>query len=129
MVVDTSCLPDPARTSANVLSPGIGIARFVRTVRLGNDPSSAMRRSMRYVCSIEPSPNRMYGGSLPSASASSGITSCRYRRSRNTRSWSTVIFLIWWVALRPSTSGPRVHPLMVLARMTVGAPVCSVAAS
>ncbi len=38
------------------------------------------------------------------------------------RSWSAVIFLIWWVALRPSTSGPSVQPLIVLARMTVGAP-------
>ena len=44
------------------------------------------------------------------------------------RSWSVVIFLIWWVALRPSTSGPSVQPLIVLARMTVGAPGCSVAA-
>ena len=33
-----------------------------------------------------------------------------------------VIFLIWWVALRPSTSGPSVQPLIVLARITVGAP-------
>ena len=34
-----------------------------------------------------------------------------------------VISLIWWVALRPSTSGPSVHPLIVFARITVGAPV------
>jgi len=43
-------------------------------------------------------------------------------------SWSVVIFLIWWVALRPSTSGPSVQPLIVLARITVGAPGDSVAA-
>ena len=35
-------------------------------------------------------------------------------------SWARVIFLIWWVALRDSISGPSVHPLMVLARITVG---------
>ena len=52
----------------------------------------------------------------------------RCSRSRRRRSWSVVIFLIWWVALRPSTSGPSVQPLIVLARMTVGAPGCSVAA-
>ena len=40
----------------------------------------------------------------------------------------SVSFLIWWVALRPSTSAPSVQPLIVLARMTVGAPACSVAA-
>ena len=34
-----------------------------------------------------------------------------------------VIFLIWWVALRPSISGPSVQPLIVLARMAVGAPL------
>ena len=39
-----------------------------------------------------------------------------------------VIFLIWWVALRASISGPSVQPLIVLARMTVGAPSCSTAA-
>ncbi|MGH9108941.1 MAG: hypothetical protein ACRDY3_05665 [Acidimicrobiales bacterium] len=42
-------------------------------------------------------------------------------------SWAFVIFLIWWVALRASIWGPSVHPLIVLARMAVGAPFCSVA--
>ena len=39
------------------------------------------------------------------------------------RSWALVIFLIWWVALRASISGPSVQPLIVLARITVGAPL------
>ena len=34
-----------------------------------------------------------------------------------------VIFLIWWVALRPSISGPSVQPFTVLARITVGRPL------
>ena len=50
------------------------------------------------------------------------------RRSRNTRSSSSLSFLAWWVMFRASTPRPRVQPLTVLARMTVGAPVNSVAA-
>ena len=42
-------------------------------------------------------------------------------------SCALVIFLIWWVAFLASISGPSVHPLIVLARIAVGAPVCSVA--
>ena len=38
------------------------------------------------------------------------------------RIWSLVIFLIWWVELRPSKPGPSVQPLTVLARITVGRP-------
>src|SRR5438477_574495 len=45
----------------------------------------------------------------------------RNSRSRNVLSSSSVIFLIWCVALRASKSGPSVQPLIVLARMTVGA--------
>ena len=37
-------------------------------------------------------------------------------------SCAAVIFLIWWVALRPSNPGPSVQPLIVFARMTVGSP-------
>ena len=48
------------------------------------------------------------------------MSSVRYSRSRRVRSCALVIFLIWWVALRASISGPSVHPLIVLARMTVG---------
>ena len=43
-------------------------------------------------------------------------------------SWSVVIFLIWWVALRASSPSPSVQPLMVLAKITVGRSVASTAA-
>ena len=39
-----------------------------------------------------------------------------------------VSFFIWWVALRALEAPPSVQPLMVLARITVGWPMCSVAA-
>jgi hypothetical protein len=64
-------------------------------------------------------------GAIPSSSAASGIS--MYKRSRSFFSWSGVIFLIWCVALRASKSLPSVHPLIVLARMTVGVPSCSIA--
>ena len=65
------------------------------------------------------------GGSTAAASpssADSGISSWRYSRSRRRSSCSLFIFLIWWVALRPSMSGPSVQPLIVLHRIAVGAP-------
>ncbi len=55
------------------------------------------------------------------------MSSVMYRRSRSARTCALVIFLIWCVALRASISGPSVQPLIVLARMTVGEPFCSVA--
>jgi len=39
-----------------------------------------------------------------------------------------VIFLIWWVAFRPSKPSPSVQPFTVLARMTDGMSVVSAAA-
>ena len=38
-------------------------------------------------------------------------------------------FFIWWVALRPSKFGPRVQPLTVCARITVGWPLWALAAA
>jgi hypothetical protein len=41
---------------------------------------------------------------------------------------SRLSFFIWWLAMRPSKLVPSVQPFTVLARITVGWPVCSVAA-
>ena len=74
-----------------------------------------------YWYSMESGAGTKYGGSSAWIE-SSGISSCRYRRSRSATSWAFVIFLIWCVELRPSKPSPSVQPLTVLARMTVGAP-------
>ena len=122
IVVLTSCLPEPARISSNGLSLGIEIGRRARVDRFGIEPSSALRRSIMYWYSIESWLGRKYGGSSASI-ADSGISSCRYSRSRRATSCSLVIFLIWCVELRPSKPGPSVQPLIVLARITVGRPL------
>jgi hypothetical protein len=49
-------------------------------------------------------------------------------RSRKIFSSASESFFAWWVMFRASTPGPSVQPLTVLARITVGAPRCSVAA-
>jgi hypothetical protein len=72
-------------------------------------------------------PGWKYGGRYGSASRVASEMS-RYSRSRNAFRSSRVSFFIWCVALRPSKLEPSVQPLMVFARMTVGCPVCSVAA-
>ncbi len=59
MVVDTSCLPDPASTSSKGLSSGRPSGRLVRTTRAGSGPSRALRRPIMYSCSSEPSSKRM----------------------------------------------------------------------
>lgn len=41
---------------------------------------------------------------------------------------STVSFFIWWLAFFDAKPSPRVWPLTVWARMTVGAPLNSTAA-
>jgi hypothetical protein len=66
IVVLTSCLPEPARSSANGASAGISIERRARVERLGSEPSSALRRSIMYWYSIESSLGRKYGGSSAS---------------------------------------------------------------
>ena len=55
IVVDTSWLPEPPRSSANGLSPGSSSGRLARVVRRGSDPPSALRRSIMYWNSIESS--------------------------------------------------------------------------
>ena len=45
IVVDTSCLPDPASTSSNGLSSGIASGLRMFTRRSGTGPSSVLRRS------------------------------------------------------------------------------------
>ena len=121
MVVLTACVPEPASNSANAAGSGRSSGLRVRTRRWGSGPSSARRRSIMYWNSTESSFGRKYGGSSPS-SMDSGISSSRWSRARISSSWSFVSFLIWWVALRPSTPDPSVHPLIVLQRMTVGLP-------
>jgi hypothetical protein len=54
--------------------------------------------------------------------------SSRNSRSRNVFNASEDSFFIWCTALRASKSGPSVQPLIVWARITVGAPCDSVAA-
>ncbi|MXW89382.1 MAG: hypothetical protein F4Z54_07650 [Acidimicrobiaceae bacterium] len=65
---------------------------------------------------------------MPSARSSSAISFSMCSRDRSSINCEVVIFLIWWVALRPSKPCPRVHPLIVLARMTVGWSLTSTAA-
>ena len=108
--------------SANGVGPGSMSGLRALVVRFGIDPSSARRRSIMYWYSTESSDGRKYGGTSAS-SASSGISSWRYSRSRIALSCTAVSFLIWWVALRPSTSGPSVQPFTVLHRMAVGLPL------
>ena len=76
IVVDTACPPEPARSSANGLSSGWPSGRRAVVVRLGIEPSSALRRSIMYWYSIESCAGRKYGGCSASI-ASSGISSCR----------------------------------------------------
>ena len=83
IVVLTSCLPDPARISSNGLSLGSEMGRRVLVERFGSEPSSALRRSIMYWYSIESWLGRKYGGSSAWI-ADSGISSWRYRRSRQT---------------------------------------------
>ena len=122
IVVLTGNSPDPIRSSWKTSSAGSESGRFTATRRVGITPPSAFRRSIMYWYSIESSLGLKYGGSS-SSSDSDGISSWRWRRSRNSSNWSRVIFLIWCVALRPSKPGPNVHPLTVLHRMTVGRPL------
>ena len=112
----------PASNSLSTASPGAG-SGVARTTRLGIAPPSARRRSIRYSTSGDVGPGWKYGASL---SLASGIGS--WMRSRKTRSSFSESFFAWCVMLRASTPGPRVQPLTVLARMTVGAPLYSVAA-
>jgi len=53
IVVDTSCPFDPARSSANGPSSGSSSGRRATVLRLGIEPSSALRRSIMYLYSIE----------------------------------------------------------------------------
>ena len=122
MVVETAVL-DPPSNSLSTAAPGSGRA-VDRTTRRGSGPPSAARRSSMYLTSSESGPGWKYGGE--SVICSSGIGSSR--RSRKTLSSSFWIFFAWWVMFRPSIPRPRVQPLTVLARITVGAPVNSVAA-
>ena len=94
-------------------------SRRVSRAALGDDRPRLRRRSIRYSYSGESTPGWTYGGSS-SVSAASVIGSSS--RSRKVRSSASVIFLIWWVALRASTSGPSAQPFTVCARITVGAP-------
>ena len=95
-----------------------------RTTRLGSEPSSAWRRSIMYWYSARVRrPAGSTAGSSSSSSARRGSRREVEAVAERARAASLVIFLIWWVALRPSTSGPSVQPLTVLARITVGAPV------
>ena len=55
IVVETSWLPDPARSSANGLSVGRSSLRRARVVRFGICPPSAWRRSIMYWYSTESS--------------------------------------------------------------------------
>ncbi|MEY4009924.1 MAG: hypothetical protein RLZZ93_616 [Actinomycetota bacterium] len=121
MVVLTACVPEPASNSANTAGSGSSSGLRVRTSRCGSGPSSARLRSIMYWYSTESAAGLKYGGSSPS-SMDSGISSSRCRRARISISCSFVSFLIWCVALRPSTPEPSVQPLMVLQRMTVGRP-------
>ena len=121
-IVVLTAAAEPAANSASASGPGRAAA-CDRTTRLGREPPSARRRSSRYWISGESGPGWKYGASL---SFASGIGSSR--RSRKTASSASESFFAWWVMLRPSTPGPSVQPLIVLARMTVGAPRNSVAA-
>ncbi len=89
----------------------------------GSGPPSACRRSIRYWYSAE-SPRRAEVGRVARRRATRrGSRRAGAAGRAGSRSCSLVIFLIWCVALRPSTSGPSVQPLTVLARITVGAPI------
>ena len=127
VVVDAACVPDPAVISSYTVGLGRRSGRRVATWRDGRGPSSARRRPSRYSVTGESSGGRTYGGTSPS-NAESGSTSVRCSRSRSSISWAAVIFLIWWVELRPSKPEPSVQPLTVFARMTVGTPSVSTAA-
>ena len=125
IVVETDRGPDPAKKSAKQEGSGRPMGADT-TTRRGTAPPSCRRRSSRYSRSAEPGCGRQYGGS-PLSSTSSEISSVRPRRSRSALSWGVAIFLIWWVELRPSISGPSAHPFTVFTRITDGAPWCSVA--
>ena len=119
IVVATSCLPEPRRTTSYTGSPG-STSAFAALRRSGTEPPSACRRSAGSAATSESGPGWKYGGSLASI-WSSGIGICSRSRKATLRS-SRVSFFIWWVALRPSKWLPSVQPLMVLARITVGWP-------
>ena len=122
----TGC-PSPAAKSAKTLASGTACGRGpdARPGRAAGRRGPG-RGPGRYSMASEPSAGRIVG-----AGRRRGRRRGSRRRGRGGRaarsSWALVIFLIWWVALRASISGPSVQPLIVLARMTVGRPACSVA--
>ena len=100
------------------MAPGSG---FGDDRRFGTTPPSAARRSSMYWIS----------------GASAGVVVRRLldllvgdrqlEPSRKFFSSSAVSFFAWWVMLRPAIPGPSVQPFTVLARITVGAPLCATA--
>ena len=121
MVVDTACLPEPASNSASGLSAGSSSGGWPRTTAMGQRAVEGPA-ALDHVLVLDRVRRR--AGSTAArrlSSASSGISSCEVQPvAQQLAAASLVIFLIWWVALRASISGPSVQPLMVLARMTVG---------
>ena len=115
--------PSPRSSSVNGASAGSG-ERLRRpcVARLGSEPSRARRRSIMYWYSSESSAGRKYGGHVAVERRRRGSRRAGTAGRAAPAAGRLVIFLIWWVALRPSTPGPSVQPLTVLARMTVGAP-------
>ena len=64
-------------------------------------------------------------GSLPISSSLTGIL----KRSRKARSASSSSFFCWWAVFCPSPALPIPKPLTVCAKMTVGPPLCAMAAA
>ncbi len=88
-------------------------------MRVGRGPARTLRRPERYVVGGRALGGSVVGGLL-GVEGFVGDLLLEIEAVAQASSWALVIFLIWWVALRASISGPRVHPLTVLARMTVG---------
>ena len=125
MVVDTDCLPEPAANSSNTLASGRS-AGAGRTTRTGSGPSRTRAAGAQVLHGVG-ALGRSDVGRVTLERRVGDVVGQVEAVAQASRSCALVIFLIWWVALRASISGPSVQPLIVLARMTVGAPRCSVA--
>ncbi len=108
------------KVSSGGTGKGFDLAR-----RRGRKPPSDWRRSIMYSNSALSGSGLQYGTVSPICSSRIGML----KRSRNALICSRSIFFCWCAMFWPSPALPMPKPLMVLARMIVGPPVCFVAAS
>ena len=122
MVVESSRLPLPLVRASKASRPGISSGSS-SCLRSGRYPPNSLRRSWRYLSS-----SLSFSGQINGISSISASETGILKRSRKRRICSSPIFFWEWVAFCPSPASPIPYPLTVLARITVGCPLCALAA-